>query len=194
MRRDTWLLQQLPQGMLGDDFFVRFVSIFQEQAGTLAAHADNLEHLADPTLTPPPMLRWLASWIGMEGMDSSLPEDWQRRLVAGSARLLAWRGTRRGLREFLELVSGGPARVEDSGGVWAEGRAPIGTARVIMRVASTGVLEEADFVALVMDEVPAHVHAELWVGSRRVWPVEQPAGARAREAALPGVAGQEEML
>jgi hypothetical protein len=39
----------------------------------------------------------------------------------------------------------------------------------MMTVASTGRLEEADFVALVRDEVPAHVRAELWIGDRQVW-------------------------
>ena len=34
-----------------------------------------------------------------------------------------------------------------------------------MEVQSTGLLEEADFLSLVLDEVPAHVHAEIWVGA-----------------------------
>jgi hypothetical protein len=38
-----------------------------------------------------------------------------------------------------------------------------------MTVTSTGWLEQADFVALVRDEVPAHVRAELWIGDRQVW-------------------------
>jgi hypothetical protein len=38
-----------------------------------------------------------------------------------------------------------------------------------MSVESTGWMPEADFVALVRDEVPAHVRAELYVGSRCVW-------------------------
>ncbi|GAA1621622.1 phage tail protein [Georgenia ruanii] len=168
--RPQWLVSQLPPGMLTDDFFTRFVAIFQAQADTLLAHAENLPHLADPTITPPAMLRWLGEWIGLDGVDAAMPEQVQRRLVAGAARILARRGTAAGLQEFLELFSGGPATVTDGGGVWAEGEAPADTAWVVMKVTSTGVLEEADFVALVQDEVPAHVRAELWVGSRRVWP------------------------
>jgi hypothetical protein len=33
-------------------------------------------------------------------------------------------------------------------------------------------MPEADFVALVRDEVPAHVYAELYVGDRRAWPAD----------------------
>ncbi|WP_448071452.1 phage tail protein [Georgenia yuyongxinii] len=181
--RSQWLVSQLPPGMLTDDFFTRFVGIFQEQADTLLAHAQNMQHLADPTITPPAMLRWLASWIGLDGVDAAMPEDVQRRLVAGAARILARRGTPAGLRAFLELFSGGPATVTDGGGVWVEGESPADAAWVVMKVVSTGVLEEADFVALVQDEVPAHVRAELWVGSRRVWPVD---GARAVAVAAEG--------
>lgn len=179
--RGQWLVSQLPPGMLTDDFFTRFVGIFQAQAETLLAHAENLPHLADTTITPPAMVRWLASWIGLDGVDAAMPEDVQRRLVAGAARILAHRGTPAGLEEFLALFSGGPATVTDGGGVWAEGEAPSDTSWVVMKVASTGGLDEADFVALVQDEVPAHVRAELWVGSRRVWPAHGapvPAGAR----------------
>lgn len=170
MSRAQWLVDQLPRGMTADDFFTRFVSIFQEQGGTLLAHAENLEHLADPTVTPTAMVRWMASWIGQEGIDESLPEPLQREILATGAAMLAWRGTRSGLQAFLELFSGGPAVVQDGGGVWREGEAPDDAAWVVMRVESTGLLPEADFVALVADEVPAHVRAELWVAGRRAWP------------------------
>ena len=45
-RSPQWLLNQLPVGMLDGDFFVRFVSIFQELGGTLLEDADNIEYLA----------------------------------------------------------------------------------------------------------------------------------------------------
>lgn len=179
MRRSDWLLAQLPVGMVEDDFFVRFVSIFQEVASTLLDDVDNVDHVLDVTVTPEPMVRWLAGWIGAGAVDGSLPHELQRRIVRTAARTLAWRGTRRGLTEFLELVSGGPARVEDGGGVYAEDSAPGDAAWVRMWVASTGWMPEADFVALVRDEVPAHAYGELWVGDRRVWPTPAPDGIAA---------------
>lgn len=172
-RNPQWLLNQLPVGMMESDFFVRFVSIFQEVGASLLDDADNVDHLADVAVAPLPLVRWLGSWIGTETIDESLDEVVQRRIVAGAATTLTWRGTAHGLTRFLELTSGGPAEVVDGGGVWREGEAPADTAWVRMSVQSTGWLAEADFIDLVRDEVPAHVKAELYVGERRIWPAEE---------------------
>jgi phage tail-like protein len=168
-RSPQWLLNQLPVGMLDGDFFVRFISIFQEVGTSLLEDADNIDNIADLTVAPDAMVRWLGSWIGVESIDPSLPDELQRRIVASAAQTLTWRGTVSGLRRFLELASGGPAKVIDGGGVWRDDEAPEDTAWVRMTVDSTGWLPEADFVDLVRDEVPAHVRAELHVGSRCVW-------------------------
>lgn len=172
-RSAQWLLNQLPVGMLDSDFFVRFVSIFQELGGSLLDNADNIDSLMDVSVAPTQMVRWLGSWIGTETIDPSLDESVQRRIVAGAATTLTWRGTVAGLTRFLELTTGGPAEVVDGGGVWREGDAPTDTAWVRMTVRSTGWLGEADFIDLVRDEVPAHVRAELYVGDRRVWPADE---------------------
>jgi len=171
-RSPVWLLEQLPNGLLDSDFFVRFVSIFQNMADTLVANADNVENLIDVKVAPDAMVRWLGSWIGVENIDAALPDDLQRRIVESCADTLVVRGTARGLQRFLELISGDPAVVEDGGGVWREGEAPSDTAWVRMQVQSTGWMPEADFAALVRDEVPAHVHVELRVGDRLIWTSE----------------------
>jgi len=168
-RSPTWMLNQLPLGMLDSDFFVRFVSMFQELGETLFADADNVDNFADLSVAPMPAVRWLGSWIGVDGIDASLPDELQRRIVGSTAQTLAWRGTVAGLKRFLELISGGAADVVDGGGVWRAGDTPEDTAWVRMTVASTGWLTEADFIKLVRDEVPAHVRAELVVDGRHVW-------------------------
>ncbi|HWJ86124.1 MAG TPA: phage tail protein [Cellulomonas sp.] len=169
-RQSDWLVRQLPYGMQAEDFFVRFVSIFQEEAGTLLQHADNLPYLGDVDLTPPAMVRELAQWLG-RGIDPSYPEDVQRRILRTAATTLQWRGTATGLTRIVELYSGGPVHVSESGGVYAEGQAPDGPAWVVIEVESTGSLAEPDFLRLVLDEVPAHVHVEIRVADRRIWPV-----------------------
>jgi phage tail-like protein len=170
MRRDDWLLNQLPMGMLDDDFFVRFVSLFQDVATSYLEGADNISNVVDVAVAPPELLRWLGSWIGVPPIDSSLPEGLQRRLVRRSSETLAWRGTRRGLEQFLEVVTGAPAEIEESGGIGREGDVSRRTPFVRIRVASIGWLPDDDFVALVQDEIPANVSYEVYVGDRRLWP------------------------
>jgi phage tail-like protein len=171
MRRDDWLLAQLPIGMVSDDFFRRFVSIFQDVASTLVEGTDNIPNTVDVTVAPEPMVRWMAGWIGVPALDPTLPHVQQREIVRAHAEMLAWRGTRRGLLRFLELVSGAPARLEDGGGVFGEEQAPASIGWARLYVESTGWLTEEDFVEVVRDEVPAHVMVEMFVGGRRIWPV-----------------------
>lgn len=172
-RRPDWLLAQLPMGMLDDQFFVRFVSMFQEVAGTVLEGADNIPNIVDLTVAPPELVRWLGSWLGLNALDASLDEPTQRRVVREWGRNLAWRGTRRGLEGFLESVTGGPVTVEESGRIVREGspeaedrRAP----SVRISAGGTGWLTAGDFLQLVFDQVPANVALEVVVGGRRVWP------------------------
>lgn len=181
-RDERWLVGQLPVAMQQEDFFVRFVSIFQDIATSYLEACDGIEHTADASVAPEPLLPWLASWIGAEPPDPALPDAVQRLVVRTHAATLAWRGTRTGLRRFLERMTGGPAEVVDGGGVWRERSAPGDGAWVRMTVASTGWLPEEQFVALVADEVPAHVAAELRIGDRVAWTSN---GDPSRTAAAP---------
>lgn len=170
MRRDDWLLAQLPMGMLDDDFFTRFVRIFQDVAGTYLDDVDNLEHLVDPTVSPTPFVPYLGSWIGVRSIDPSLPDDLQRRIVQETSSILAWRGTYRGLVKFLELVCEGEVSVVETGGVFREGEAPSTPPRIEIRVGATRWATVDDFVALVLDELPASVPAHIFVAGELVWP------------------------
>jgi hypothetical protein len=60
---------------------------------------------ADLDAMATPYLDWLASWVGMT-LDTRLPDDVRRRLLANSARLYDVRGTPEGLRELLIIVLG----------------------------------------------------------------------------------------
>ncbi len=171
-RRSDWMLAQLPMGMLDDELFVRFVSMFQEVATSLVEGADNIPNVVDPTVAPVPALSWLASWLGITWIEPSLPADVQRRLVRECGKALAWRGTRHGLEVLLRAVTGGEVVVEESGGV-RHGTDPVAHApapAVRVGVQSTGWMSDDDFVALVTDEVPANVRCEIAVDGRTIWP------------------------
>lgn len=168
--RPNWLINQLPGGMLDDDFLVRYLSIFQRLADTLIAHPEMADHLVDPAVTPEPMLRYLGRWLGIESLDESTPVDVQRRMVAEMGRLIGWRGTRRGLLHALELLTGRPAEVRDNGGVFAEGEAPATARHVEIFVDSSGWTTPQHLIQLVTEELPASITFELWVGGDRLWP------------------------
>jgi phage tail-like protein len=190
VRRNDWLIGQLPMGMLDDDFFIRFTSMFQELATTLLDGVDNIPNVVDVTVAPAPMVRWLGSWIGVDNVDSSLPVDLQRRIVRESGQILSWRGTHRGLVQFLELVTGGSVEVSDSGGIFVAGDAGNRPPHVTMRVESTGWIREDDFVNLVVDELPANVTYELYVRDRRLWPPQGPIEAVSPAVVMATPAGE----
>ena len=169
-RRGDWLVGQLPVGMLDNDFFYRFASIFQEEATTLLDDVDNLSNVIDPAVAPLPMVRFLAGWLGLPPLAPSLDEAYQRRYVREAAEWRWWRGTKLGLTGLLDLLTGGPVEIADSGGIFRQGDVGDHAARAVIRVASTGWLSEEDFIDLVADEVPANLSTEIFVGERRIWP------------------------
>jgi phage tail-like protein len=170
VRREDWLVHQLPVGMIEDDFLVRFVSIFQELADTVVGQIDNLPHMFDVTVAPPAMVRALGRWIGLDWVDPSLPDALQRRIVTEYFSMLRWRGTQRGMRQLLELISEAPAVVEETGGLYLEGECPADAGHVVLRVESSGWATDDDLLRIVRAELPASVTFELLVGGRRIWP------------------------
>jgi phage tail-like protein len=177
MRRDDWLIWQLPVGMTDDDFFVRFVTIFQRMADTVLDQVDTLPHMFDPTVAPDNMVRQMAEWFGVEWIDSSLEDRHQRQLVLGYADLIRWRGTKIGLRKLLVLLTGGAVEVQDSGGVFAKEEAPGGPPHVRLDVQNAGWNKVDDLIRIIRAELPATVTFDLWVGADQVWPKQQPVAA-----------------
>jgi phage tail-like protein len=170
MRRSDWLAHQLPVGMTDDDFLMRFLGIFQSVADTVLHRVDTLHHTFDPTVAPDGMVRLMGSWLGVEWIDSTLEDELQRRIVLEYADLLRWRGTAYGLRRLLEVISGGPAVVDDSGGVYPEGESPQRPAHVRLAVESSGWASPNDLLTIVRAELPASVTFELRIADTTVWP------------------------
>jgi phage tail-like protein len=179
MRRDDWLLHQLPVGMTEDDFLVRFVTIFQRVADTVVHQVDGVEHAFDPTVAPDNMVRLMAEWFGVDWVDSSLDVRLQREIVMRYAELIPWRGTRRGMVELLELLTRADVEVRDTGGVFAEGEAPQDPPHVRIDVQSLGWNNRKDFAQIVRDELPATVTFTVWMAGVRIWPAEDNGAAAA---------------
>lgn len=175
----TTLADQLPAPLAEDGFLRRFLAIFDELGHSVQLGVDGLEHLADPSVAPPVVVRWLGGWLGVESIDPSAPELRQRALVIALGRLLWFRGTATGLRGLLELLTGATVEVHDSGGVFARGEAPADNPRTVsVRVARSGWTSDEHLLAVVRAEVPVDVTFVLRVGDRVVWPPARGGGPR----------------
>lgn len=172
-RPPDWLASQLPLSLVEDDFFRRFLGIFQTMADSVVEHVDNLNLLLDPSVAPSVMVSYLGSWLGEDLPYDTLDELVLRRWVGQSATLLRWRGTARGLSAILELLTQRPVEVVDSGGIFHEGEAPRQTGQLAVRVRQLGVLDRAGLIALVRREVPANVVVYVFVGEDRIWPSQE---------------------
>ncbi len=56
-------------------------------------------------LLPEPLLPWLATWVDL-ALNPAWPLERRRELVKNAAELYRWRGTRRGLAEYLRIYTG----------------------------------------------------------------------------------------
>lgn len=170
MRRDDWLTHQLPVAMVENDFFVRFLTIFQEVADTVYEQIDGLDHQFDPAVASPEMVRTMGAWLGIDWIDESYDERTQREIVRKYAELVRWRGTKYGVTRLLAMITEGDVKVSDNGGVYGEGDAPHGAPTVLIEVESSGFVETTDLVRIVRDELPATVAFRLLVAGVEAWP------------------------
>lgn len=170
----NWLVDQLPVGMLEDDFLVRFTSIFQDVADTLVDSVDAIDAAADLSVAPEEFVRWLGSWINAyphpgEAAQGS-GDHRERAWIRAQAGALTGRGTRSSLQLMLqELCGDRPVRVTDGGGVYPEGQCPAGDPAWV-RVELPAITEVAptDLLDLIRAEVPVHVAVELVVDGASV--------------------------
>lgn len=98
-------LGYLPGMYDGSDFLGRFLLIFEHIFSPVQRTVANAPFYFDPAVTPPEVLEWLGSWLGLV-VDERWPERTRRDLIGNAAALFAWRGTKRGLVEFLRLYTG----------------------------------------------------------------------------------------
>jgi phage tail-like protein len=172
---DGWLVGAMPVVMQEDFLLTRFVSIFEEISSSVRYAVEKSVDVADVSVAPGPMLRYLGEWVQAPAMHDQLPIALQRRIVRASGETMAERGTAGALERLLAAVTGATATVHDSGGVFADGAAPIGPATVVVRISGTGHLSEAEVRKLVRAEVPAHIPVEVFLSDAIALPTTTPA-------------------
>jgi phage tail-like protein len=162
------LVDTLPAMLQEDEFLRRFTAAIDDVLTPFFATLDSLDSYVDPRLAPADFLDWLAGWVGLD-LDPRWSEDIRRRVTSSAAALHEARGTAKGLRAELALLTGGDVEVEEPGGVaWSAVAGgplpPAGPARVVVRVrCGDPDLTDADgparrrLVASARAAVPAHL-------------------------------------
>ena len=107
--------QTLPALYLEDAFVQRMCTALDEVLAPVITVLDCFPAYLDPATTPSDILDWLASWLGLPGV-AELPLERRRALVRHSATLYARRGTVTAVQELLELATGRPVELDESGG------------------------------------------------------------------------------
>lgn len=105
-------LDYLPALFQDDEFMGRFLLIFESILQPLERTVDNMALYFDPLMVPNSLLPWLASWVDLV-LDPAWPEERRRELVKSAAELYRWRGTKRGLTEYLRIYTGSSPEISD---------------------------------------------------------------------------------
>ena len=93
-----------------DELMGRFVMLFESFWEPITDRIDHVSDYFDIRLTPPELLRWLATWVDLI-LDEEWPEEKQRELLGSIVSLYRQRGTRRGLQAYLEIYTGHKPRI-----------------------------------------------------------------------------------
>ena len=150
-------LDYLPSIYRDDEFLARFLRIFEEVVAPVELTLENAHHYFDPRMTPEALLPWLATWVDLS-LDENWPIEKRRQLIRAGVELYQWRGTRRGLHEYLRIYTGvDPEIIEHFG---AEDGGPH-RFTVVVTVADPDDLNAGTIRRVINAEKPAHTSYEL---------------------------------
>ncbi|MDA8219109.1 MAG: phage tail protein, partial [Dehalococcoidales bacterium] len=160
-------IQYLPSIYREHELVREFLGIFDAVWLPIDGLVASLSALLDPRETPEHMLPWLASWVAVVA-DDRWPLERRRTLVREAAELFRRRGTRAGLKRYLEICTGvEPLIVENCDGIRLGGDCRLGYNTRLGRrrdfwldttlpLEAPGSLDEVDLRAILEAEKPAH--------------------------------------
>lgn len=181
--RDAWIDEQ--RRTAREPFGTRFISALDTVLAPVLASLDNLPAYLDPDTTPEDFLAWLGEWVAAS-VDAGWPEDRRRAFVGQAAELYRRRGTAAGLRDHVQIHTGGLVEIVENGASgWSlkpDGKLPGSPEPVVVvrvTVDDPESIDRTKLEALVHASKPAHVvHRVEIVGSA------QRASRKAKAAAL----------
>jgi len=106
------LLKYLPSIYDEDDLMGRLLMLFESFLKPIEKQINTQHYYFDPQMTPPEFLKWLAAWMGMV-LDEDISEQQQRKLLSEASRLYKLRGTRQGLKAYLEIITNGKVEISE---------------------------------------------------------------------------------
>ena len=178
MKEVSRLLDYLPAAYRDDEFMARFLLIFQSVLDPLVNTVDNIALYFDPGLTPESVLSWLATWVD-QTLDPAWPIQRRRELVAKASELYRWRGTRRGLIEYLRIYTGTkPQIVEYIPGMILDAETALGENTVlgssgaghhftvILETGADEVVDPDTVKSIIEGQKPAHTRYTLELRKR----------------------------
>lgn len=158
-----WLPARLPMGMRDDNILARFVQMLEQVAEPVQQRIDQLPHLADASVTPLPMLPWLAAMVGAEDLET-LPDVERRNFVRQAGHLLQGRGTKAQVEALVAPFSVGGYSVTDDGGIYREGASVPCNGTVWVRVEALQFTSRDNLTKIIREAVPAHCVVWFQVG------------------------------
>lgn len=159
--RESWLDEQ--RRTAREPFGTRFISALDSVLAPVITTIDNVDMYFDADTTPEDFLGWLGSWVAAS-VDAGWPEDRRRAFVGQAAELYRRRGTADGLRDHVQIHTGGIVEIIENGASsWsptADGKLP-GTPEpvVVIRVTvdDPDAIDRVKLDELVVSSKPAHV-------------------------------------
>jgi phage tail-like protein len=168
--RDAWIDER--RRTAREPFGPRFISALDTVLAPVLATLDNLDAYLDAGTTPEDFLAWLGEWVAAS-VDAGWPEDRRRAFVGQAAELYRRRGTAAGLRDHVQIHTGGMVEIVENGASsWSakpDGKLPGSPEPVVVvrvTVDDPDSIDRTKLEAMVHASKPAHVvHRVEVIGS-----------------------------
>jgi phage tail-like protein len=103
-------VKYLPAVYTDDELLGRFLMLFESFWSPVEQQIGHIWDYFDPRFAPRDLLPWLASWVSLT-LDRRWPVRKRRELIRSAISLYRKRGTKNGLREYLQIYSPPNTRV-----------------------------------------------------------------------------------
>lgn len=188
--RDAWIDER--RRTAREPFGTRFISALDTVLAPVLGTLDNMAAYLDPDTTPEDFLSWLGEWVAAS-VDAGWPEDRRRAFVGQAAELYRRRGTAAGLRDHVQIHTGGLVEIVENGASsWSakpDGKLPGSPEPVVVvrvTVDDPDSIDRTKLEAMVHASKPAHVvHRLELIGTAQRASRKAKAAAPTAESAQP---------